>query len=98
MQQKDRFMAEVKALANLDHPNITRFYGVTPAPDCYIISELLQCSLQDLIYSYDENRKKRKYGAYSIENPTQDPVPFPIDITLRILTDVANGCGYLHGL
>ena len=95
-------MAEANALTKLNHPNITRFYGVTPAPNCYIISELLECSLQDLIYSYDENRKKRKHGTYSIETPKQEPKqepePFPIDISLRILSDVANGCAYLHGL
>ena len=80
------------SLAKMRHPNITVFYGATPPPEAFIISELLQCSLYQLIYSY----KYKRGGAPAI--PTSTPKPLPLKAILRILSDVSYGGNYLHNM
>ena len=86
--QKNRFLSEVSSLAKMRHPNITVFYGATPPPEAYIISELLSCSLYQLIYAYKN----------SVDTRSSSPPPIPLQAVLRILSDVACGGNYLHNM
>ena len=74
------------------HPNITVFYGATPPPEAYIISELLQCSLFQLIYSH------KHLASIPPSSSTKPPKPFPLKVILRILSDVSYGGNYLHNM
>mmetsp|Transcript_9941 Transcript_9941/g.14983 ORF Transcript_9941/g.14983 Transcript_9941/m.14983 type:complete len:727 (-) Transcript_9941:173-2353(-) len=79
---RNTLLSEVFSLSKLRHPNITVFYGVTVPPDALIVSELLKCSLYQLIHNYKNTGDENK--------------PLPLPVVIRILKDVAAGGGYLH--
>lgn len=54
--KQDFFMSEVTAVSKLRHPNITVFYGVTEPPEPLIITELLDCSLHELLQNSSSHR------------------------------------------
>jgi len=94
---KNKFFSEVSSLAKMRHPNITVFYGATAPPEAYIISELLQCSLFQLIYSHKHKGNIRTPSSNQSSSAT--PLkPFPLKAILRILSDVSYGGNYLHNM
>ena len=93
--QKNNFFSEVASLAKMRHPNITVFYGATPPPEAYIISELLQCSLFQLIYAH---KHKMSPSSLAGAGTGGTPRPLPLKVILRILSDVAYGGNYLHNM
>lgn len=89
-------------LAKMRHPNVTVFYGATPPPEAYIISELLQCSLFQLIYAHKQHQNKQTQQQQQQQHRSSAgggggaPKPLPLKVILRILSDVAYGGNYLH--
>jgi serine/threonine protein kinase len=89
------FILEVAILNELRHPNIVLFMGACfEKPKLAIITELLKCSLYDLILQLAKGSKeqskdgKSDFAAMALQMPWIDRI--------QILIDAALGMAYLH--
>ncbi len=97
-QQLAEVEQEVRTLIRLRHPNVLPFYGCTPPPEQYIITELLWGSLFGLLHDdkalkrggETERRESSSSERRGVQRPLSELVLF------RIVTDIANGLSYIH--
>ena len=78
------FMKEVGILARVNHPNVVKFICCGQKPKkrkCFIAMKLLDTSLEELI-------TKVSNGGIS--------TPFPIQVAMDIILQIAKGMSYLH--
>jgi len=79
-------LKEAHVMASLNHPNICRFIGVCtdgrPRGRRYIVSELLHCSLFDLIHR--PSRVPAWKGTFNVR------------LTLKLLVGICSGLVYIH--
>jgi len=71
---------EVRALSELNHPNIINYYGVTLEPRVCVVLELLHCSLADVLSTPAAEAK------VALDNPQR----------LLIVRDICSGLRYMH--
>jgi len=54
----DEFRKEVQLLSNLRHRNVVRYMGASlQSPDLCVLTELLECSMSDLLYKQNQKLK-----------------------------------------
>ena len=77
-----RLVKECKLMSELRHPNIARFYGVCKLPTGTVPALVME--LMD--HSLED----------IIESDTDHDSSFPLETTISIFIDIANGLAYLH--
>ena len=77
-----RLVKECKLMSELHHPNIARFYGVCKLPASIVPALVME--LMD--HSLEE----------IIESDTDHDSGFPLETTISIFIDIANGLAFLH--
>ena len=86
MEDGDKsFKKEVGILASANHPNVVKFICCGRKPEkrkCFIAMELLDTSLEALMEEVSNGGTK---------------TPFPIQVAMDIILQIAKGMSYLHG-
>ncbi|KAL7720098.1 Protein kinase [Entamoeba marina] len=76
---------EVKYLSCLKHPNILSFFGIVNAVNFVIVTEFMDCSLDDLLYHQEKC-------------PHSLQIPLTTFIKVTISLEIAKGIEYLQSL
>ncbi len=97
--QLNEVLNEVALLIRLRHPNVVVFYGCTPPPEPYLISELLWGSLYKLLFEYVPLPRKDSRGINSTSSKGDKVHDEHLSdiVKFRIIKDIANGLAYIHG-
>ncbi|RLN59565.1 hypothetical protein BBJ28_00000656 [Nothophytophthora sp. Chile5] len=96
------FSHEAALCATLCHPNIVKFYGMCVCPPTIcLVSELCQCSLEDLLHTQAESRSRQRVTPHLVDvggdvNNGSDLERQQMALNVAYMLDCARAVAYVH--